>query len=80
MKLILALALALSASSAYGQTSWCGKCRVGQLTADRDAIERRKRFEKKWGKNADNYPDQTLKRIEKDPMNADCWQYTPKAC
>lgn len=71
---------------AHAQTSWCAvNCQVGTPTPEmrrltREQQTRRARFEQKWGRNTDNYNDQRLERIERNPSDPDCWQYTPKHC
>lgn len=89
IRLILVLSIAIfvvatHSGRGHGQTSWCGAAGCRWVPPDgkeaKETYDRRERFEKKWGKNTDNYSDQTLKRIEKDPTDPDCWQYTPKHC
>jgi hypothetical protein len=71
---------------AHAQTSWCASnCQIGTPTPEmqrlnKEQADRRARFEKKWGQMTSSYNDQTLERIERNPTDPDCWQYTPTHC
>jgi|SRR5262252_1968273 len=86
------LALLVVATASHGQPSGCAHCVIRpldpnnpndarQIAENKERYERRKRFEKKWGEhNAAAFSDDTLRRIEGNPTDPDCWQYTPQHC
>jgi len=91
--LLLATIFAAAAiiKHAYGQTSGCINCRyrpldqnvsweAKQIEENKEVYARRKRFEEKWGPDGVPFSDQALKRIEENPNDSDCWQYTPRHC